>query len=420
MEDWQAEGPDADVFDDLPAPVVCFREGTIIYANEPAAALLGAPTTSEVIGSSIFDFIHPLDRIRIANRLRWLKPRKGAYPVIEMLIRTRQGDLRGVSASARTSNRLRQGIVAVLMDITHRRLKTYLQETERNIVRLFENTTDIYYRIDAQGKILMASPAVERILGYRSDEMLGQDSSVFYADPDDRERFLSVLRRDKSVADYEVQLRSKHGALVDASISSHALYDEAGNYIAVEGVIRDLTERKQLERKLHVLATTDELTGISNRRIFFKLATQALHRASRHGRQLVLLILDIDWFKEINDRYGHLGGDEALRAFTLAVKDELREIDLFGRLGGEEFGVVLEDCPPHEGESVGQRIRLRVEGLQVSPRDGEILRMSVSIGATCNRLQDARIESLMDRADQALYRAKSDGRNCLRWYADTR
>lgn len=420
MEDWQAEGPDADVFDDLPAPVVCFSEGTIIYANEPAAALLGAPTTGEVIGSSIFDFIHPLDRIRIANRLRWLKPRKGAYPVIEMLIRTRQGDLRGVSASARTSNRLRQGIVAVLMDITHRRLKTYLQETERNIVRLFENTTDIYYRIDAQGKILMASPAVERILGYRSDEMLGQDSSVFYADPDDRERFLSVLRRDKSVADYEVQLRSKHGALVDASISSHALYDEAGNYIAVEGVIRDLTERKQLERKLHVLATTDELTGISNRRIFFELATQALHRASRHGRQLVLLILDIDWFKEINDRYGHLGGDEALRAFTLAVKDELREIDLFGRLGGEEFGVVLEDCPPHEGESVGQRIRLRVEGLQVSPRDGEILRMSVSIGATCNRLQDARIESLMDRADQALYRAKSDGRNCLRWYADTR
>lgn len=402
-------------FDGLPVPVVRVRGAVLRYVNPAALEMLEADSPDAVLGRSILDFVHPLDHVRIAKRLSRLEYKARRYRGVEMLIRTCRGELRGVSISATAASLPEDGVVAVAVDITRRRMKTYLRETERNVVRLFENTTDIYYRIDAQGKLLMASPAVERILGYHCDELLGRDSSLFYADPKDRDALIEVLLRDKRIADYEVRLRGKQGQLVDVSISSHALFDDEGNYIAVEGVIRDLTERKQLERRLRVLATADELTGICNRRVFFERATAALQRTQRQRRPMGLMILDIDWFKKINDRFGHLGGDGALRAFAKAVGSELRDVDLFGRLGGEEFGIVLEDCPVSEAQTVGERIRVCIENLWLTPREGEQLRMTVSIGATACQAEDVRIEALFERADRALYQAKQAGRNCIRW-----
>ncbi|OBS10711.1 GGDEF domain-containing protein [Acidihalobacter prosperus] len=404
-----------EAYDALPTPVFHVHNERLLYANPAALEMLEADASDDVVGRSIFDFVHPIDRVRIVTRLKRLENKARRYFGIEMLIRTCHGELRGVTVSAVAASPPAQGIIVVAMDVTRHRMKTYLRETERNIVRLFENTTDIYYRIDAEGKLLMASPAVERILGYRADELLGQDSSLFYADPNDRNALIEVLMRDKAIADYEVRLRGKQGQLVDVSVSSHALFDEEGNYIAVEGVIRDLTERKQLERRLRVLATADELTGIRNRRVFFEHAASALQRARRHRRPMVLMILDIDWFKRINDRFGHLGGDRALRAFAQTAGLELRDIDLFGRLGGEEFGVVLEDCPLGEARAVGERIRARVASLSLDMGEGVSLLMTVSIGATLSGQADARIEALLERADRALYLAKQSGRNRVQW-----
>jgi diguanylate cyclase (GGDEF)-like protein/PAS domain S-box-containing protein len=303
----------------------------------------------------------------------------------------------------------------VFMDITRRRLNTHLQETERNVRRLFANTTDIYYRIDAEGKVLMASPAVERVLGYRPEEVVGCDSTMFYADPGERQVLIEKLAADGHVSDYHVRVVGKDGGLVDVSFSSHALYDDEGNYIAVEGVMRDITERVTLERLLRQLAATDELTGISNRRTFLEHATQALRRWQRHRQPLALLIVDLDWFKQVNDRHGHLYGDEVLKRFTDTVRTELRDIDIFGRLGGEEFCVVLERCGVREASEAAERFRARVEAMELTAPDGSPLRLTVSIGATASQPSDRRIEELLSRADRALYAAKHGGRNRQEW-----
>jgi len=405
-------------YDVLPTPVVGIERETLHYANPAALDLLQAASADEVLDRSVFDFIHPLEHQRLARRLRRVVDEGAAGQPIELRVHTCRRQVRAVTATSRVALQTEDSVfvLAVMMDTTQWRMKKYLQETERNVNRLFENTTDLYYRIDAQGKVLRASPAVEHMLGYRIDEVIGQASAMFYADPGERDALIERLVRDGRVSDYEVQLRGKHGQLVDVSFSSYALFDDEGNYLAVEGVMRDITERKRLERRLQALASTDELTRVTNRRVFLERALQALHRARRNDSPMTLLILDIDWFKQLNDRFGHLAGDQALRCFAAAIMEQVRDIDLVGRLGGEEFGVVLEACARAEAEEVAERIRAQVEALRPGLSDGRHMRMTVSIGATVSTPSDERMEALLDRADRGLYSAKHAGRNRLAWH----
>jgi diguanylate cyclase (GGDEF)-like protein/PAS domain S-box-containing protein len=402
----------------MPAGVVRLDGEVLDYANPAALSILEADEDAQVLGQPALDFVHILDRARLSVLLRRIGRQDGAKPGVECQIRTCRGNLRAVTMSSAAGDGADGAAWIVFMDITRRRLNTHLQETERNIRRLFANTTDIYYRIDAEGKVLMASPAVERVLGYRPEEVVGRDSTVFYADPGERQALLEKLAADGHVSDYHVRLVGKDGGLVDVSFSSHALFDDEGNYIAVEGVMRDITERVTLERLLRQLAATDELTGIANRRTFLERATQALRRWQRHRQPLALLIVDLDWFKRINDRHGHLYGDEVLKRFTDTVRTELREIDIFGRLGGEEFCVVLERCGVHEATEAAERIRARVETMELTAPDRSRLHLTVSIGATCVQPSDRRIEELLSRADAALYAAKQSGRNRQEWAPD--
>lgn len=417
-----ADGPPVDTraaLSCLPAGVVRLDGEVLGYANPAALAILEADDATQLLGRPGLEFIHVLDRARVSALFRRLGRQGGANPSIECQVRTCRGNLRAVSVSSAADAPMDDaGVWVVFMDITRRRLKTHLQETDRNIRRLFANTTDIYYRIDAEGKVLMASPAVERVLGYRSEEVVGCDSTDFYADPNERQALIAQLAADGQVSDYHVRLLSKDGELVDVSFSSHALFDDEGNYIAVEGVMRDITERVRLERMLRQLAATDELTGIFNRRTFLEQAAQALRRWQRHRQPLALLIVDLDWFKRINDRYGHLYGDEVLKRFAETVQAELREIDLFGRLGGEEFCIVLERSGVREASEVAERIRARTEALELIAPDGSRLCLTVSLGATISRLPDRRVQELLERADGALYAAKQGGRNRQEWDID--
>lgn len=408
--------PGSDALNGLPAGVVRLGGQVLDYANPAALGILEAADVGQVLGRQAVDFIHALDRARIAALFKGLGRQRRLGRSAECMIRTCRGNLRAVTLTRSAAEAAHGGIWVVFMDITHRRLESHLQETERSIRRLFANTTDIYYRIDAEGKVLMASPAVERVLGYRTEEVVGRDSTSFYADPAKREALIKTLASSGQVSDYHMRLVHKNGQLVDVSFSSHALFDEEGNYVAVEGVMRDITERMTLQRLLRRQASTDELTGIQNRRTLLERATQAIGRWQRYHQPLVLLIIDLDWFKRINDRYGHLYGDEVLKRFADMVSAELRAIDLFGRLGGEEFCVVLERCAAHEASEVAERVRVRTEAMELRPAKGARLGLTVSIGATAIVPADRRVEDLLSRADRALYAAKQGGRNRLEWH----
>ncbi|MEN3112277.1 GGDEF domain-containing protein [Uliginosibacterium paludis] len=161
---------------------------------------------------------------------------------------------------------------------------------------------------------------------------------------------------------------------------------------------------------LHRMAMTDELTGVFNRRAFMEEAARAREAARQAGTALSVLMIDCDHFKQVNDRYGHAVGDEVLQGATRCWREALREPDRLARLGGEEFCVLLPGLAAEDAEGVAERLRQLSAGAQVSARE-PALRVTVSIGVASLSAQDADWQSLLARADRALYRAKEEGRN---------
>jgi len=169
---------------------------------------------------------------------------------------------------------------------------------------------------------------------------------------------------------------------------------------------------KEYAARMELLATTDSLTGIFNRRHFLSRADQEFIRSRRYHRPLSVILIDVDHFKNVNDRYGHAMGDEALKALTTKCREIMRENDLFGRFGGEEFAVVLPENDGPAAMKAAERIRRQIEKFNIE-FDEKQIHITVSIGVTTLKPVDTGVESMINRADKALYRAKAAGRNCV-------
>lgn len=174
---------------------------------------------------------------------------------------------------------------------------------------------------------------------------------------------------------------------------------------------REIQSRRRLEAELWTLASTDELTGIANRRHFIARAAEAFAAARRQGTPLALIMIDLDYFKAINDTLGHAGGDWVLRAAAGMLTAELRADDLAGRLGGEEFGAIMPGLDETAAADTAERLRRRVTTIRPPFPGGERLGISASIGSARLNADDQSIYDLLARGDQALYAAKAQGRN---------
>lgn len=198
------------------------------------------------------------------------------------------------------------------------------------------------------------------------------------------------------------------------------LRDEIAAHAAtLEAQVRERTaeleqrnrELKEQRRAIEALANTDALTGALSRRHFLELAGRERARAAREGGGLAVLLLDIDHFKRVNDTHGHAGGDAVLRAFHATCAAQLRAHDLLGRLGGEEFGVVLPATGREVARQVAERLRAAVAAGPVTLPGGAAVAITVSIGLAFTASAAEDIDSLLAAADAALYRAKREGRN---------
>jgi diguanylate cyclase (GGDEF)-like protein len=167
----------------------------------------------------------------------------------------------------------------------------------------------------------------------------------------------------------------------------------------------------RMQRELNRLATTDQLTGVRNRRYFMERSQGEVARARRHGCLLSIIMMDIDYFKKINDTYGHAAGDQALRVFAHLCQEGLRLSDVFGRLGGEEFAIMLPETPLADAAMVAERLRQAAEAAEVPLPEGGCLKFTVSIGVSELGWDESNLEPALVRADGALYRAKNGGRN---------
>lgn len=185
-----------------------------------------------------------------------------------------------------------------------------------------------------------------------------------------------------------------------------------------KALTKEIEQRQVLEDELRLLATTDPLTGLLTRRQFFELGKRESARKARNGCQLCLVLIDLDHFKKINDKFGHAAGDEALKAFGQLCREKLRETDVTARIGGEEFAVLLPDTGLSKAVEIAERLRQAVGQCELTCQ-GHCFRMTASMGVTVFSDQGDTLDQAFSRADKALYQAKAAGRDqTLTWNAD--
>jgi diguanylate cyclase (GGDEF)-like protein/PAS domain S-box-containing protein len=298
-----------------------------------------------------------------------------------------------------------------------RRLETELAES-RDLLSFLGETTGVLYRLRyADMTYQYLSPAVERLTGYTPEEIqkLGFARVVkAITEPAAEEVPAEAIRSRRLAgvtgeyrADYLVE--TKDGGRRWLADHSTPWRDSKGEVIGSLGVLVDITHRKRLEESLRVMATMDQLTGVANRRHFMDLAEREAYRAQRYGHDLSLVMIDLDHFKRINDTHGHAAGDRVLEEVCRVCGRELRESDLLGRMGGEEFAALLVECGLDEALAAAERLRRAVASRPVEGPEGAI-RVTLSLGAAQLRPSES-LSELLGRADRALYAAKRAGRD---------
>ncbi|WP_372965942.1 GGDEF domain-containing protein [Marinobacter sp.] len=194
-----------------------------------------------------------------------------------------------------------------------------------------------------------------------------------------------------------------------------------GKLVRLE-IATDITDRKQMElelqeahNKAQAAAMEDELTKLPNRRAFFQFGNRILHQALRTKSPLALVMMDLDYFKRINDTYGHQGGDEVLRKVSEVMQTRLRESDLVARMGGEEFALLLPETAADEARKITEHLLALIGAMDIAYKE-QTIKSSASFGITIVSPGDQNLETLLQRADRALYRSKAKGRGRVSLY----
>jgi diguanylate cyclase (GGDEF)-like protein/PAS domain S-box-containing protein len=296
------------------------------------------------------------------------------------------------------------------MNDKHNPIATHLHDIDyRDMV---ENSLDLIIKVNLTGHYTYVNPAFCALYGTTPEALLGRH----YAD--------DVVEEDRTMVDefmsklftppYTVSFTHRENTVKSVrrlEWTGKGLTNAAGELVEFVGIARDVTDRLDLIDKLSQQANHDDLTGLANRRFLVQQASLELTRAIRYQYPLSLFMLDIDHFKRVNDHYGHLSGDLVLKQLSQEMKRFLREHDLIGRIGGEEFAVLLPETNLEAATVIAERLRQAVEKLTFKILHDKIIALSISIGVACSTEVEQDLEKLWHEADVRLYQAKSAGRN---------
>lgn len=298
---------------------------------------------------------------------------------------------------------------------------------------LTEDAQDVLWRTDAHLVITYISPADERLRGFRADEVVGRHVFDMFNGEGVAVVKAMIARRAQDEAsgtpvgflNFEVQHRCKDGRLIWGEVLSKPDRNAQGDIIGYHGITREITERKHLEEQVRQLAFHDPLTHLANRRLMLEHLDQAMSASKRSHRHGALLFLDLDNFKPLNDAHGHGVGDLLLIEVGERLKTCVREADTVARFGGDEFVVLLCELATQHDEAtaqaaaVAEKVRTRLAEpyvLQATPSAPAIgHQCTASIGVAVFHGRDESQGSVIDRADAAMYQAKEDGRNRIRF-----
>lgn len=420
------------------------ERGIILQTNQTFAEMVGIPA-NEIIQKPLAHFLAPQDRAIFLGRFKafFNHPQDKSLDA-HLICRSKKnpGELFvRLTGRIETDGRLpgdsepRTYLLAVVSDISlQKRIEDALRKSEELFRLAFENANVGMCLVALNGKLMKVNQEMCRIFGYSASELQEMNISDFDSN-ENQDIFIQFLERaaqgGQTHFTYEKQSLHKDGHLVWIQLSVSLARDEAGKPLYFVAHIQDITERKQAEDALcqakteleaknqelyeayareQLLARTDALTGLYNRRYFFELAAHQLSFVTRYGYPLSMILFDIDHFKEFNDYYGHQAGDDMLRSLAQLAHKQLRKTDILARYGGEEFIVLLPYTKLKQARQVAERIRKAISALHL--RVGkETARVTISLGVAEFDSQTDNIDTLIQRSDQAMYEAKNGGRN---------
>ncbi|MEJ0035474.1 MAG: diguanylate cyclase [Gammaproteobacteria bacterium] len=347
----------------------------------------------------------------------------GTVPIIVLIDRAYE-DL-GVEATRRgaldylikdeISGALLDKVLRLALERTHTVLA--LRASEARYRTMFESTAAGVYQATCDDRILTINPAFCKLLGYTSeDEVLKLDfGTQICANFEDHYAFRQELEASGEIRGREMSLRQKNGDRLVVTHSARLVRDSRGAPLYFEGTIADVTAAHKQAKQWSYEASHDSLTGLLNRREMERRMQTALQNAVIDRSTLAVVMIDLDGFKNVNDRFGHGAGDDFLRHVAASLREAVRAGDLIARFGGDEFLVLLERTSAEAAMRVSQSI-LKAIASNEFLWTGQSVAAKASLGVGMGSGSDATWVSILERADSACYDAKNSGGNCARQF----
>ncbi|SKA94629.1 PAS domain S-box-containing protein/diguanylate cyclase (GGDEF) domain-containing protein [Paucidesulfovibrio gracilis DSM 16080] len=374
---------------------------------------LGPPSYDEY-----FTLQHPLDRDRVRQTIRQTMREGGEYE-IEHRIVLASGAIKHVLGIARVEHDERgraRGLFGTVQDITERKQAEEQQHAFTERIALASEAGGMgIWEWDLQSSELNWNNRMYTLYDIAPTEFSGlYDAWRQRVHPDDiaftESSLWEALSEDKEWH-HEFRIVLRDGSIRHIQAAARLHRERHGNSRRMVGINRDVTRSREAEHELRRLATTDALTGLLNRARFMQLAEREFERHKRYHTPLTMIMFDADHFKAVNDEHGHDVGDTVLRAIGEITRKQLREVDVLGRIGGEEFAVALPETTRTKGTLVAERIRTAIADTDVQTPGGRTVRFTISLGVAEAGREATRLSDLLRTADKALYKAKNNGRN---------
>ena len=337
------------------------------------------------------------------------------YDLFESRHRHKDGHVIDIEVSAAFLPEFQQFCV-FCRDITERKQI----ELDLRIAAVAFESQEAMVITDTESVILRINKAFAESTGYTEHEAVGQKISMLKSGRHDTAFYTEMWKSIVNIGTWQGEIwdRRKNGEIYPKWLSITAVKGDDGVATHYIGIHTDITERKNAEGQIKQLAFYDPLTQLPNRRLLEERLKHGINRERRDGRQLALLMLDLDRFKAVNDSLGHLAGDELLQQVAARITTRLRDIDMVARLGGDEFIVLLEDiAQPKDAARVAKDIIADLTDPFCLIQSGNV-RIGASIGIALYPRHGDSPEQLMDHADAALYQAKAAGRGCFAYFSE--
>ena len=378
-----------------------------IYVNEAFCTMLGY-SAQELYDMPAYKLLEPHSQQVAKEDIKsHLEEEESSHFYPEIVLHTKEGHKKicRISTQSIEINGQKAGM-GTAVDITD------ILETEEYLNLLkhaVEQMQDMLKISDKEGRLVYVNKALLSHTGYSKEELIGQKNSIFKSGKHDQKFYEKLWNTVLSKQTYKGVFinKTKSGALYHEEQTITPILDHHGEIRHFVSTSREVSQRIKKEKELNRLAHIDTLTNIYNRRAMEEYLDKEIYTAQYSGTVFGVLMIDVDFFKQVNDTYGHDVGDEVLKRLSELVSQSIRGDDYFGRIGGEEFLLILPNCQTEESlVGIAEKIRQKVAQADM----GKAGHITISLGATLYANSDDR-PGILKRVDEALYRSKEEGRN---------